>query len=154
MQNVTPISIDSKQSKQERGAFLFFLGGVSGFVFYWLAFALPFPVYGSNTLFFLLYTAVLHGADAAVGADRHHPQHAVARPSDPDAAADRRHRAVPVLAGVQLLDRVVRAGADAGARRIAKRCRRLQNFAQKRLCARIGRMAEDLLRRTFLLNDP
>ncbi|MBB1241868.1 DUF3561 family protein, partial [Klebsiella pneumoniae] len=30
--------------------------GVSGFVFYWLAFALPFLVYGSNTLFFLLYT--------------------------------------------------------------------------------------------------
>ncbi|MBO2006831.1 DUF3561 family protein [Serratia marcescens] len=60
MQNVTPISIDSKQSKQEREEPSYsFPGGVSGFVFYWLAFALPFRVYGSNTLFFLLYTAVL-----------------------------------------------------------------------------------------------
>ncbi|CAI1891275.1 MULTISPECIES: DUF3561 family protein [Serratia] len=57
MQNVTPILIDSKQSKQEREEPSHsFLGGVSGFVFYWLAFALPFLVYGSNTLFFLLYT--------------------------------------------------------------------------------------------------
>ncbi|MFZ4835612.1 DUF3561 family protein [Rouxiella sp. Mn2063] len=32
------------------------LGGTTGFVFYWLALALPFVVYGSNTLFFLLYT--------------------------------------------------------------------------------------------------
>ena len=56
MQNITPILIDSKQSKQEREPSYSFLGGVSGFVFYWLAFALPFLVYGSNTLFFLLYT--------------------------------------------------------------------------------------------------
>jgi len=57
MQNVTPILIDAKQSKQEREEPAYsFLGGVSGFVFYWLAFALPFLVYGSNTLFFLLYT--------------------------------------------------------------------------------------------------
>ncbi|ASM20064.1 DUF3561 family protein [Serratia marcescens] len=57
MQNVTPILIDAKQSKQEREEPSYsFLGGVSGFVFYWLAFALPFLVYGSNTLFFLLYT--------------------------------------------------------------------------------------------------
>ncbi|AWC75441.1 hypothetical protein AM371_11120 [Serratia marcescens] len=57
MQNVTPTLIDSKQSKQEREEPSYsFLGGVSGFVFYWLAFALPFLVYGSNTLFFLLYT--------------------------------------------------------------------------------------------------
>lgn len=33
-----------------------FLGGSAGFIFYWLAFALPFVVYGANTLFFLLYT--------------------------------------------------------------------------------------------------
>ena len=32
------------------------LGGCTGFVFFWLAFAIPFLVYGSNTLFFLLYT--------------------------------------------------------------------------------------------------
>ncbi|AVF37093.1 DUF3561 family protein [Rahnella sikkimica] len=31
-------------------------GGFIGFVFYWLALAIPFLVYGSNTLFFLLYT--------------------------------------------------------------------------------------------------
>ncbi|MGY0163142.1 DUF3561 family protein [Edwardsiella tarda] len=31
-------------------------GGVAGFLFYWLAFALPFAVYGTNTLLFLLYT--------------------------------------------------------------------------------------------------
>ena len=31
-------------------------GGFIGFVFYWLAFAIPFLIYGSNTLFFLLYT--------------------------------------------------------------------------------------------------
>ncbi|MCP1108227.1 DUF3561 family protein [Serratia nevei] len=57
MQNVTPILIDAKQPKQEKEEPSYsFLGGVSGFVFYWLAFALPFLVYGSNTLFFLLYT--------------------------------------------------------------------------------------------------
>ncbi|EIC82411.1 hypothetical protein SPM24T3_21999 [Serratia sp. M24T3] len=32
------------------------LGGCTGFVFFWLALAIPFIVYGSNTLFFLLYT--------------------------------------------------------------------------------------------------
>lgn len=31
-------------------------GGTAGFVFYWLAFAIPFLMYGSNTLFFFLYT--------------------------------------------------------------------------------------------------
>ena len=31
-------------------------GGFVGFVCYWLALAIPFWVYGSNTLFFLLYT--------------------------------------------------------------------------------------------------
>lgn len=31
-------------------------GGLIGFAFYWLALAIPFWVYGSNTLFFLLYT--------------------------------------------------------------------------------------------------
>ncbi|CAI0736726.1 Inner membrane protein ygbE [Serratia entomophila] len=54
MQNVTPILIDSKQDKEEPS--YSFLGGVCGFAFYWLAFAVPFLVYGSNTLFFLLYT--------------------------------------------------------------------------------------------------
>lgn len=31
-------------------------GGTAGFVFYWLAFTIPFMMYGSNTLFFFLYT--------------------------------------------------------------------------------------------------
>lgn len=54
MQDVTPVLINS-QPEQEEPSYSF-LGGVSGFVFYWLAFAVPFLVYGSNTLFFLLYT--------------------------------------------------------------------------------------------------
>ncbi|SUI39148.1 Inner membrane protein ygbE [Serratia marcescens] len=113
MQNVTPILIDSKQSKQEREEPSYsFLGGVSGFVFYWLAFALPFLVYGSNTLFFLLYTwpffLALMPLSVLIGITL---QHAAARPSDLDAAADRRRCAVPVLAGVQLPDRVVREWA-------------------------------------------
>lgn len=33
-----------------------FQGGSIGFACYWLALAIPFWVYGSNTLFFLLYT--------------------------------------------------------------------------------------------------
>lgn len=49
MQNVTPILIDSNREKEEPS--YSFLGGVCGFVFYWLAFAVPFLVYGSNTLF-------------------------------------------------------------------------------------------------------
>lgn len=32
------------------------IGGCTGFVFFWLALAIPFIIYGSNTLFFLLYT--------------------------------------------------------------------------------------------------
>lgn len=56
MQNVTPMSIlIAAQQEQEEPAY-FFLGGISGFVFYWLAFAVPFMVYGANTLFLLLYT--------------------------------------------------------------------------------------------------
>lgn len=54
MQNVSPVLIDSTSEKEEPS--YSFLGGVCGFVFYWLAFAVPFLVYGSNTLFFLLYT--------------------------------------------------------------------------------------------------
>ncbi|TQI78903.1 uncharacterized protein DUF3561 [Serratia fonticola] len=54
MQNATPILIDAKQEQEEPS--YSFLGGTTGFVFYWLAFTVPFMVYGSNTLFFLLYT--------------------------------------------------------------------------------------------------
>lgn len=55
MQDITPVLTNSQQEQQEEPSYSF-LGGVSGFVFYWLAFAVPFLVYGSNTLFFLLYT--------------------------------------------------------------------------------------------------
>lgn len=33
-----------------------FIGGVLGFSFYWLAFVMPFIIYGLNTPLFLLYT--------------------------------------------------------------------------------------------------
>ena len=54
MLNITQISID-EQREQEEPSYSF-LGGVTGFVFYWLAFAIPFFIYGLNTVFFLLYT--------------------------------------------------------------------------------------------------
>ncbi|OIV45978.1 hypothetical protein BK025_15355 [Sodalis sp. TME1] len=31
-------------------------GGIAGFIFYWLAFAVPILQFGANALFFLLYT--------------------------------------------------------------------------------------------------
>ncbi|HEN3617319.1 TPA: DUF3561 family protein [Yersinia enterocolitica] len=54
MLNITQITIDEQREREEPS--YSFLGGVTGFVFYWLAFAIPFFVYGSNTVFFLLYT--------------------------------------------------------------------------------------------------
>ncbi|CNF08383.1 DUF3561 family protein [Yersinia nurmii] len=54
MQNVTQIIV-SKQREREEPSHSF-LGGIAGFTFYWLAFAIPFLVYGPNTVFFLLYT--------------------------------------------------------------------------------------------------
>lgn len=54
MQNVTQIMNDEQQEEEEPS--YSFSGGVTGFVFYWLAFAIPFFVYGPNTVFFLLYT--------------------------------------------------------------------------------------------------
>lgn len=54
MLNITQITIDEQQEREEPS--YSFLGGVTGFVFYWLAFAIPFVVYGPNTVFFLLYT--------------------------------------------------------------------------------------------------
>lgn len=46
---VTDSSDNEDPSYSMQGVFI-------GFVFYWLAFAIPFLLYGSNTLFFLLYT--------------------------------------------------------------------------------------------------
>ncbi|AJJ62691.1 DUF3561 family protein [Yersinia aldovae] len=54
MQNVTQITINGQCEREEPS--YSFLGGATGFVFYWLAFAIPFFVYGLNTVFFLLYT--------------------------------------------------------------------------------------------------
>lgn len=54
MLNITQITIDEQREREELS--YSFLGGVTGFVFYWLAFAIPFFVYGPNTVFFLLYT--------------------------------------------------------------------------------------------------
>ncbi|WP_392432236.1 DUF3561 family protein [Yersinia sp. HM-2024] len=54
MLNITQITIDEQREREEPS--YSFLGGVTGFVFYWLAFAIPFVVYGPNTVFFLLYT--------------------------------------------------------------------------------------------------
>ncbi|HGI5912254.1 TPA: DUF3561 family protein [Yersinia enterocolitica] len=54
MLNITQITIDEQREREEPS--YSFLGGVTGFVFYWLAFAIPFFIYGSNTVFFLLYT--------------------------------------------------------------------------------------------------
>lgn len=60
MQNVTPISIDSKQSKQEREEPSYsFPGRRQRLCFLLAGVRVAVLVYGSNTLFFLLYTAVL-----------------------------------------------------------------------------------------------
>ncbi|WAT00100.1 DUF3561 family protein [Rouxiella chamberiensis] len=60
MQTLSQFFIDITRKKpvqQEREEPSYsLLGGCTGFVFFWLAFAIPFMVYGSNTLFFLLYT--------------------------------------------------------------------------------------------------
>jgi hypothetical protein len=51
-----PVAVsDDPVSDAEDPSYSMF-GGCTGFVFYWLAFTLPFLVYGSNTLFFFLYT--------------------------------------------------------------------------------------------------
>ena len=55
MHNVTPMPSrnDDKNQEPDPG---WFLAGSIGFIAWWLALALPFLLYGSNTLFFLLYT--------------------------------------------------------------------------------------------------
>lgn len=60
MQTLSQIFTDLTGKKQEpqdkEEPSYSMLGGCTGFVSFWLAFAIPFMVYGSNTLFFLLYT--------------------------------------------------------------------------------------------------
>lgn len=48
-----------------------FPGAIIGFVSSLLALGIPFLMYGGNTLFFFLYTAFLHGANARRGCRRH-----------------------------------------------------------------------------------
>ncbi|NIF23272.1 MULTISPECIES: DUF3561 family protein [Pantoea] len=55
MQNVTPMLArkDDRSQDESRSSLP---GGVIGFLSYWCALAIPFLLYGSNTLFFFLYT--------------------------------------------------------------------------------------------------
>jgi len=55
MQNVTPMLARKDDGDHEEQSWSF-PGGVIGFVAYWFALAIPFVLYGSNTLFFFLYT--------------------------------------------------------------------------------------------------
>lgn len=55
MQNVTPMLARKEDRDQDESSWSF-PGGVVGFAAYWLALAIPFMLYGSNTLFFFLYT--------------------------------------------------------------------------------------------------
>ncbi|WJV56130.1 DUF3561 family protein [Pectobacteriaceae bacterium CE90] len=59
MQNVTPLlgSEASHRRDEDTQVSYPFMGAIAGFSFYWLAFVLPFLVYGLNvTLFLMLYT--------------------------------------------------------------------------------------------------
>ncbi|MDT0175879.1 DUF3561 family protein [Pantoea sp. RRHST58] len=55
MQNVTPMLArkDDTSPDEPRSSLP---GGIIGFLSYWCALAIPFLLYGSNTLFFFLYT--------------------------------------------------------------------------------------------------
>lgn len=55
MQNVTPMLARKDESipDEPRSSLP---GGIIGFLSYWCALAIPFLLYGSNTLFFFLYT--------------------------------------------------------------------------------------------------
>lgn len=55
MHNVTPMPSRNDNGEQEPAP-RWFLAGMMGFIAWWLALTLPFMLYGSNTLFFLLYT--------------------------------------------------------------------------------------------------
>ncbi|MCQ5469750.1 dolichyl-phosphate-mannose--protein O-mannosyl transferase [Pantoea sp. AN62] len=55
MQNITPmLARKDERTRDEPHSSL--PGGIIGFVAYWCALAIPFLLYGSNTLFFFLYT--------------------------------------------------------------------------------------------------
>ncbi|PWC13793.1 DUF3561 family protein [Brenneria corticis] len=58
MQNATQLTIGKTRAvRDDDGIPHPFIGTVAGFSFYWLAFAIPFIIYGPNaTFFFMLYT--------------------------------------------------------------------------------------------------
>ncbi|MCV9878550.1 DUF3561 family protein [Brenneria izbisi] len=59
MPNASQLTISKTKSLRDDEEYVThpFMGAVAGFSFYWLAFTLPFLVYGSNaTFFFMLYT--------------------------------------------------------------------------------------------------
>jgi len=49
------ITVPSNDSNVEEPGYGF-VGAMAGFIFYWLAFSVPFFIYGANALFFMLYT--------------------------------------------------------------------------------------------------
>ncbi|AXF76719.1 DUF3561 family protein [Erwinia tracheiphila] len=55
MHNITPM-LARKEERDQEEASRPFPGGVVGFASYWFALAIPFLLYGSNTLLFFLYT--------------------------------------------------------------------------------------------------
>lgn len=55
MQNVTPMLARKDESTPDEPPSSL-PGGIIGFLSYWCALAIPFLLYGSNTLFFFLYT--------------------------------------------------------------------------------------------------
>lgn len=55
MHNVTPLLARKEDREREECAGPF-PGGMVGFASWWIALAIPFMLYGSNTLFFFLYT--------------------------------------------------------------------------------------------------
>lgn len=55
MPNVTPILV-SKESRVPDEPSWSFPGGIVGFASWWVALATAFAIYGSNTMFFFLYT--------------------------------------------------------------------------------------------------
>jgi hypothetical protein len=55
MQNITPM-LARKDDRPEDDPHSSLAGGVIGVISYWCALAIPFLLYGSNTLFFFLYT--------------------------------------------------------------------------------------------------
>jgi len=56
MQNVTPMLAGKKERERDEQPSGWLPGGVAGFVAWWIALTIPFLLYGSNTLFFFLYT--------------------------------------------------------------------------------------------------